>query len=46
MDAIQLPIVWLDCDMEFHKFPKKVTRLPLYHPIANPASGTNHAANI
>jgi hypothetical protein len=22
MDAIQLPIVWLDCDMEFHKFPK------------------------
>ena len=23
MDAIQLPIVWLDCDMEFHKFPKK-----------------------
>ena len=23
MDAIQLPVVWLDCDMEFHKFPKK-----------------------
>ena len=22
MDRIRLPIVWLDCDMEFHKFPK------------------------
>ena len=23
MDAIQLPIVWLDADMEFHKYPSK-----------------------
>jgi hypothetical protein len=23
MDAIQLPIVWLDSDMEFHKYPTK-----------------------